>query len=181
MAGGIIWTDREAQLMKTVYFNNKKITKVYWNNNFIANFPIGNLTMYLQWRYSDEEEGSGCDRSTYYFPDDLKLYIFTNNYSSLNKYTFKWEIAYQSSDCYTITKTSGEAALTSGSIINTTLTGNKEWSDGDGGYIDVRFNIKIYDDANNLIATLNSGIISVDVTSDWSNTYIYNNEEITAN
>lgn len=175
---GISWNGTTA---KTVYFNNKKITKVYFNDSLIANLPIGNMTMYLQWRYSDYEDGSGCDTSTYYYPDDLKLYIFTNNYSSLNKYTIKWEITYQNSDCYKITKTSGEEALTSGSTVKTTLTGTKSWSYADSGYLYVKLNIKIYDDANNLIATLDTGLQSLGVTSDWENWYIYNNKEITAN
>lgn len=177
---GIIWTHRESEIVKKVYFNDKTISKVFWNDSLIANFPIGNLTMYLQWRYSDYEEGSGCDTSTYYFPDDLKLIFFMNNFSSSNKYTIKWEVTYQNSDCYEITKTSDTAEITSGSYVVTTLTGNKSWSNSDQGYIYVEFNIKIYDDANNLIATLNTGSVNDDVTSEWSNTYIYNNKEITA-
>lgn len=178
---GIIWTDREPQNVKKVYFNDKTVSKVFWNDSLVANLPIGNLTMYLQWRYSDSEEGSGCDTSTYYYPDDLKLIISTTNFSSLNKYTIKWEIAYQNSDCYEITKTSDTGVYGNNTQTELTLTGNKEWSGSNDGYLYVRFNIKIYDDANNLIATLNPKMCEIGVTSDWKNWYIYNSKEITAN
>lgn len=178
---GIIWTDREPQNVKKVYFNDKTVSKVFWNDSLIANLPIGNLTMYLQWRYSEEEDGSGCDTSTYYYPDDLKLIISTNNFSSLNKYTIKWKIAYQNSDCYEITKTSDTGVYGNNTQTWTTLTGTKSWSDADKGYLYVRFNIEIYDDANNLIATLNSNLNSLSVSTDWENWYIYNGTEVTAN
>lgn len=178
---GIIWTNREPENIKKVYFNDKTVSKVYFNDSLIANLPIGNLTMYLQWRYSDEESGSGCDLSTYYYPDDLKLIISTTNFSSLNKYTIKWEIAYQNSDCYKITKTSNTGVYGNNTQTSETLTGTKSWSNADSGYLNVIFNIKIYDDANNLIATLDPKLQSLKVTADWSNWYIYNGTEITAN
>lgn len=178
---GIIWTNRNPEIMKKVYFNDKTVSKVYFNDSLMANLPIGNLTMYLQWRYSEEETGSGCDTSTYYYPDDLKLIISTTNFSSLNKYTIKWEIAYQNSDCYEITKTSGIGIYGNNTQTSETLTGTKSWSYADSGYLHVSFIIKIYDDADNLIATLNPEICNLNVSSDWSNWYIYNGTEITAN
>lgn len=160
-----------------IIFNDYNISKVYLNgNNIISNgLSMGNITVYYMWRYTEVKEGTGCSPDYYYYPDDLKLVIIMQNF--IGNYNIKWEVISQSSDCLTINNTSGSGEFTRNTARSFTLTGNKSWSEQNGGYINIGLKITITDINGVTIATL-KGSVNKEVTANWNTTYLFNNKEV---